>query len=42
VHPCGVAFVRLLNEWANYDMPWIGSKHYFAGMSRRHAQAEAK
>ncbi|MHC2177564.1 hypothetical protein ACVIQW_006951 [Bradyrhizobium diazoefficiens] len=38
----GVAFVRLLNEWANYDMPRIGSKHYFAGKSRRHAQAEAK
>ena len=27
----GEAFVRLLNEWANYDMPWTGGKHYFAG-----------
>src|SRR6266702_2663696 len=39
---CGVAFVRLLNEWANYAMPWIGGKHYFAGLSRAHAQAEAE
>jgi hypothetical protein len=37
-----VAIVRLLNEWANYDMPWISGKHYFAGLSLTHAQAEAK
>ena len=23
-------------------MPWTGSKHYFAGLSRSHAQAEAE
>src|SRR4051812_35345366 len=39
---CGVAFVRLLNEWANYDMPRTRGKHYFAGSSQDHAQAEAE